>query len=90
MTDDLIKKDWIDRAIETFRFHRSKLQTHEKWTATLTAKELRRSISRVTEDLKVARWLRTHENEIRKFDHQYQALAWIKEKERKMNLQDLD
>lgn len=90
MSDNLIKKDWIERAKLTFRFHRSKLLSTDKWTASLTAKALNRSISSVTEDLKIARWLRTHSKELEKFKYASEALSFIKEKEKKMDLEDID
>lgn len=84
--DDVVKKDWIERAVETFKFHRTKLQSQDKWTATLTAKELRRSVGSVCEDLKIARWMRTHPKDIEKFEYAYEALEWIKEREKKMEI----
>lgn len=88
--DDVVKKDWIERAIETFRYHRSKLLTEDKWTATLTAHKLGRSIGSVSEDLKIARWFRTHQKDIEKCEYAYEALSFIKKKEKKMELEELD
>lgn len=92
MSDEIdpAKKEWLDKVRATFRFHRSKLGSHDNWTATLTARALRRSIGSISEDLKVARWLRTHENEIVKCKGLKDAIAWIKEKEKKMKLEDIE
>ena len=86
--NDLIKKDWLERATATFKFHRSRLTSEDKWTATLTAKALNRSIGSISEDLKIARWYRTNKADIDKFDYSYEALEWIREKEKKMSLEE--
>lgn len=76
------QKQWIERARETYRFHRSKILEKEKHTVARTAYLLRRSYGSVVEDLLIARWLRTHEKQIEKFEHAFQALEFIREKKK--------
>lgn len=84
------KPTWIEKAKETHRFHREKLRSHDKWTVTETAKSLRRSFGSVVEDLLIARWLKTHEKQIEKFDYAYQALEFIRKKKNEMETEEID
>lgn len=81
---------WIERAKETHRFHRSKLLSDDKWTTTRTAKALRRSIGSVSEDLLICRWLKTHEKELLKFEYAYQALEFIRDKQREEEREEVE
>lgn len=74
---------WLDKALDTFKFHKSKLQTHEKWTSTQTARSLGLSIGSVSEDLMIARWYRTHKEEIDKIEHARDVLKFIRAEEKK-------
>ena len=71
---------FIKKAKETYSYHRSKLLEDDKWTTIKTAKALRRSIGSISEDLLIARWCRSHENQLEKFLFTYEALDWIREK----------
>ncbi len=73
---------WLERAKETYKFHRSKLLANDKWNTTLTAKSLRRSIGSVSEDLTIARFCKDNEKEIEKMKYAYEALDYIREKDR--------
>jgi hypothetical protein len=84
---DPVKVEWIDKAKDIFRFHRSKLVTNERWTLTLTAKALKRSIGSVGEDIMIARWLRTHEKDICRCDTRAEALDFIRTKKKKMDME---
>ncbi len=79
-----VKSSWLEKAEEVFRFHRSKLLAHEKWMVLDTANALERSIGSVSEDLKIARWYRTHKEKIESFEYAKEALKWIKEEEKKI------
>jgi transcriptional regulator len=79
-------QEWIEKAKETFKFHRSKLISNEKWTATATAKALKRSVGSVSEDLMIARWLRTHEKQIERCETAYQALEFIRKAKKSMDM----
>jgi hypothetical protein len=87
MPHEPIKQDWIEQARDIFRFHRSKLLSNNKWTITLTAKALKRAVGSVGEDIMIARWLRTHENHLLKCDTRTEALEFIREKKKSMDLE---
>lgn len=80
---------YIEKARETYKFHRSKLLSNDKWTTVQTAKALRRSIGSISEDLLIARWLKTHEKQLEKFKYAYEALEWIREKIKEQDLSEL-
>jgi len=75
---------WIERAKTTFNFHRSKLTSHDKWTLAHTAKALRRSQGSICEDLLLARWLRTHERQLKGFRYAYEALEYVRKEQRRL------
>lgn len=81
---------FIEKARETYKFHRSKLLSNDNWNTSKTAKALRRSIGSISEDLMIARWLKTHEKQIEKFSYAYEALEYIREKQKEQELAELD
>lgn len=82
----LVKKSWVDRAIETARYHADKCKITPHWTISDTATLLHRSYGSVNEDLQVVSWMKTHSDQIRKFKYIKDALAFIREKRKSMNL----
>ena len=54
------KLSWLERAIETNKFHIEKLRIDAKWTIDKTAKALHRSHGSIDEDLLLASWLKTN------------------------------
>jgi hypothetical protein len=85
-----VQPKWLEKAKETFKYHRSNLLSHEKWTSVQTAKALRRSIGSVSEDLLIARWSKTHEKELEKFKYAYEAIEWIRERQDDMEKTELN
>jgi len=81
---------WLEKAKETYRFHRSKLLSHEKWTSVKTAQALRRSIGSISEDLLIARWCKSHEKQLEKFSYTYEALEFIRKKQREQDLDEIE
>jgi hypothetical protein len=81
---------FITKAKETYRYHREKLMSNDKWNVSMTAKALRRSIGSISEDLLIARWCRTHEVQLEKFKYCHQALEWIREKQKEQNLSEIE
>ena len=81
---------WLERAKETYKFHRSKLISHDKWSLAKTAKSLRRSLGSVSEDIMLAKWCRTHEKQLEQFEHTYQALQFIREKQAELDTVEID
>ena len=77
----------MEKSEETLRFHRQQLQSHDHWTEKNTAESLNRASGSVSEDLKIARWLKTHREVIEGFKFAKEALKWIKEEERKRELE---
>lgn len=51
---------WVERVKHVAIIHASHLKENSKWTIDDTAKELNRSKGRISEDLMLARYMRTH------------------------------
>lgn len=81
---------WLLRSKETYRFHREHLLDNSKWLLSDTAKALRRSLGSVCEDIKIAKWLKTHENQLEKFEYVKDVLIWIRKKEKEMDTVEID
>lgn len=81
---------FIEKAKETYRFHRDKLMSNDKWNTAKTAKALRRSIGSISEDLMIARWCRTHEPQLMKFRYAYEALEYIREKMKEQETEEIE
>lgn len=81
---------WLEKAKETYKYHRIKLLSTDDWTVTKTAKSLRRSIGSISEDLLIARWCKTHEKQIEAFSYAYEALAFIREKQLQQDVAELN
>lgn len=83
-----VKESWIDRAINTYNYHCQKLKEYENlnrnWLIEDTADALNRSLGSVSEDILIANWLKTHEDKIRSFKYAKDAIAFIREKKKKM------
>ena len=84
------KVSWIERARETHQFHASKRRENSSWRIQDTAKVLKRSVGSISEDLLIASWLRTNRYQLEKFDFAKDALAYIRNKENEMLLDDLE
>jgi hypothetical protein len=81
---------FIKKAKETYAYHRDKLMSNDKWTTVMTAKLLRRSLGSVSEDLLIARWCRTHEKQLEGFLFTYEALDWIREKQKEKEKEEIE
>lgn len=81
---------WLEKAKETYKYHRSKMLLDDNHNITKTAKYLRRSFGSVAEDLMIAKWLRTHEKQMEKFEHAYQVLEFIREKKKEQDLDEIE
>lgn len=84
------KQNWIDRAIDIYQFHIRQIRDEPDWTIEKTAQALNRSIGSVSQDMLVARWTKTHEKQLRRCGSLRDALAWIREKNREMQLGDIE
>ncbi len=81
---------FIEKARETYQFHREKIINDDEWTIAKTAKALRRSVGSICEDLLIAKWCKTHKKQIMKFSYAYQALEWIRENKKELEYGDID
>ncbi len=81
---------WMEKAKETYKFHRSKLMNDDKWNTAKTAKALRRSIGSISEDLLLARWCKTHEEKLKRFKYAYEALEYIREYQKELELDEIE
>lgn len=86
----LIKKDWLDRALEINRFHVQQLRDEPSWTIQKTAVLLNRSLGSVSQDLLIAQWCKTHEKQLKACRSLRDALDWIRRRQREMRLQTGD
>lgn len=80
---------YLSKAKETYYFHRSKLLSNDKWTVAQTAKSLKRSLGSISEDLLIARCYRLYKKQMERFDFAYQAIEYIREQQKKSDLEDL-
>lgn len=80
---------WIKRAKDTYKFHRLHLLADDKWTVRKTADALRRSLGSVCEDLLIARWCKTHERQLEKFEFAYEGLEFIRNKQKEQELEEI-
>lgn len=78
----LVKKKWLDRAIETYNYHCRKMREKPGWNQKDTAEALGRSSGSISEDMLIASWLRTHEDQLRRFKYAKDAIAFIRDKEK--------
>lgn len=80
---------WLIKAKETYKYHRFKMTSMEKWTLSSTAKSLRRSIGSICEDLMIAKACKEYEAELERLEYAYEALMFIREKQRQKDLEDI-
>jgi hypothetical protein len=85
-----VKSTWVERAIEIHQFHVHQLKSESSWTVEKTAKALNRSIGSVSQDLLIARWLKTHDKQLKRCSSMRDALALIRMKCREMQLEDIE
>ena len=58
--NDEKKPSWVERVKHVALIHKSNLEDDENWTLQKTAKLLDRSVGRISEDLMLARYMKTH------------------------------
>lgn len=81
---------WLDKAIDTYNYHARKVKGNRKWTTRDTAKALSCSIGAISEDMKIARWLRSHRTKLEEFKYRKDAINWIREKEASLEVDEID
>ena len=85
-----VKQNWIDRCVDIRRFHVQQLKDESNWTIEKTANALNRSIGSVSQDLLLASWLKTHDKQLRRCSSMRDALAFVRDKQREMKLEEFD
>lgn len=40
--------------------------------------------------MKIAKWLKTHSNKLEEFEYAYEALEWIRKKQREIDTAEID
>lgn len=83
----LVKPSWQERVITVSRYHSARCKEDPNHTLAKTAEELNRGIGRISEDLTIASWMKTHPR-VEKFKNPAQALDWIRQKKREMKVMD--
>lgn len=73
----LKKPTWQERAISVATYHAGRCREDDSHTVQNTARELNRSIGRISEDLTLANWMKTTPR-VAKFKNPSQALDYIK------------
>ncbi len=79
-------QDWLTRAIATAKFHTEKCKSNPAWLLNDTSESLNRSLGSVCQDLLIVSWLKTHEDQIRKFKTMRDALEFIRVKKQQVRL----
>lgn len=86
----LVKKHWIERAIEVENYHIWLVKEYGSWTILQTATLLNRSEGSVNEDMMIASWMKTHETELRNIKNRNDALIFIRAKKKAQRLTPFD
>jgi hypothetical protein len=59
-SDEFREKSWVKRVKSVAMFHATQLREDEKWRIEDTARELHRSKGRISEDLMLYKYMKTH------------------------------
>jgi hypothetical protein len=89
VSNPLVKEHWLDRAIAIRNFHVQQLLDEPKWSNEKTDRALNRSIGSVATDLKLASWSRSHDKQLRRCSSMRDAIKFIQDKEREIELESL-
>ena len=86
---------WLDKAIDTYNYHARKIKENnnngnKNWSMRDTAKTLRRSLGSISEDMKLAKWRRSHRPQLERFAYAKDAIAWVREKESDLESDEID
>jgi len=90
VSKDLHRPEWLERVKATHTFHISRLKQDEDWTIAQTARLLKRGIGPVSEDLKVASWLKTHSHILEEFEYFSEVIEWIRKRKHKLMIEELN
>jgi len=77
---------WLERAINTAKMHTDECENNPKWLISDTAACVQRSAGAICQDLLIVSWLKTHEDQIRRFSTMKDCLEFIRIMKRKQKL----
>ena len=81
---------WIEKAKYTYNIHAVRSRDDPKWKLKDTAKFLGRSIGSVCEDLLLIKWWKNHQIELEKFENVYEALGYIRKKQKEDDFKEIE
>ena len=84
--DSLTKQTWISRVRATADFHKEQLRQNPNHTYRDTALLLKRSYGRISEDITLAEWLKTHAKQLERCKSIKEALEFVRMKKMEMRL----
>jgi hypothetical protein len=76
---------WIERVKAVEVYHKNQLRENPKWTLRNTADDLKRSIGRISEDLMLASFMKTHPK-VETFENVIDAVNYCKELKKQIKL----
>ncbi len=84
----MIKHQWMERVETTQSYHKEKLRLNSKHRLKDTAKELNRSIGRISEELQLAAALKDEvmKKKLERFKHIEDALDFLKDRRKEQRL----
>ena len=88
MNENQKEPEWLERVKSTNRYHKERLRENPKHTIAKTAKSLKRAIGPVSEELKVAQWMKTHSADLIKCEYFHEAVAFIRDKQRQLEIEE--
>ena len=88
--DHLVKKTWLDIALEVYRFHLLQCRTDPRWTVRSTAISLNRSLGSISQYITIGDWYKTHEKQLKRCRSMRDALDFIDKKKQEMRFSGLE
>lgn len=85
-TDEVREKNWVKRVKQVAIYHASQLKDDESWRLEDTARELKRSVGRISEDLMLVRYMKTHPR-VETFENIRDAVEYCKKIKKQQRLE---
>lgn len=80
------EKPWVKRVKALALYHTSQLRADETWRLEDTAKEMNRSVGRISEDLMLVRYMKTHPR-VELFENIRDAVDYCREIKKKQRME---
>lgn len=84
--EEVREKSWVTRVKHVALYHTSQLKDDESWRLEDTARELKRSVGRISEDLMLVRYMKTHPR-VELFDNIRDAVEYCKKIKKQQRLE---